>query len=104
MLARSTMVAPQDLHTSQPNICSAIGQLEIEVGFRLFVRCSGRLKPTPEAETFFQSVQLWFLGMDALTDSAKKIREIGTGSFCAGIDHSADLPERWRTVFKQRLP
>lgn len=84
MLTRSMTVAANELHTSQPNVSRAIGQLEDAVGFRLFVRISGRLTPTPEAEAFFQSVQRWFLGMEALTDSAKQIREVGTGTLRIG--------------------
>ncbi len=106
MLTRSMTVAGQELHTSQPNISRAIGQLEAEVGFRLFVRLGGRLTPTPEAEAFFQSVQRWFLGMEALTDSAKQIREIGTGTLRIGAVASlamSVMPEAMR-AFRSQYP
>ena len=84
MLTRSMTLAAHELHTSQSNVSRAVGQLEAAVGFRLFVRLGGRLAPTPEAEAFFQAVQRWFLGMEALADSAKQIREVGTGTLRIG--------------------
>lgn len=106
MLTRSMTVAADALHTSQPNVSRAIGQLESEVGFRLFVRRAGRLTPTPEAEAFFQSVQRWFLGMDALTDSAKQIREIGTGTLRVGAVASLAMSVMPEVVqaFRSRYP
>src|SRR6187399_2501271 len=84
MLTRSMTLAGQELHTSQSNVSRAIGQLEKEVGFGLFVRLGGRLAPTPEGEAFYESVQRWFSGMEALSDSAKQIREIGPGTLRIG--------------------
>ena len=106
MLTRSMTVAAHELHTSQSNVSRAIGQLEAAVGFRLFVRLGGRLAPTPEAEAFFQSVQRWFLGMEALTDSAKQIREAGTGTLRIGAVASlamSVMPEVMR-AFRRRYP
>lgn len=106
MLTRSMTVAAHELHTSQPNVSRAIGQLEEAVGFRLFVRLGGRLTPTPEAEAFFQSVQRWFLGMEALTDSAKQIREVGTGTLRIGAVASlamSVMPEVMQ-AFRRRYP
>ena len=106
MLTRSMTVAARDLHTSQPNVSRAVGQLEDIVGFRLFVRLGGRLTPTPEAEAFFQSVQRWFLGMEALADSAKQIREVGSGTLRIGAVASlamSVMPEVMR-MFRRRYP
>lgn len=106
MLTRSMTLAASELHTSQPNVSRAIGQLEAAVGFLLFVRRAGRLTPTPEAEAFFQSVQRWFLGMDALTDAAKQIREIGSGTLRVGAVASlamSVLPQVVQT-FRRRYP
>lgn len=106
MLTRSMTVAAHDLHTSQPNVSRAIGQLEDIVGFRLFVRLGGRLMPTPEAEAFFQSVQRCFLGMEALADSAKQIREVGSGTLRIGAVPSlamSVMPELMR-AFRRRYP
>jgi len=106
MLTRSMTVAAHDLHTSQPNVSRAIGQLEEMVGFPLFVRLGGRLTPTPEAEAFFQSVQRWFLGMEALADSAKQIREVGSGTLRIGAVASlamSVMPEAMH-AFRLRYP
>nr|WP_246160639.1 LysR family transcriptional regulator [Aureimonas fodinaquatilis] len=37
------------LHVSQPAVSKAMAQLQEEVGFQLFVRLNGRLKPSPDA-------------------------------------------------------
>lgn len=106
MLTRSMTLAADELHTSQSNVSRAIGQLESAVGFRLFVRLGGRLAPTPEGEAFFQAVQRWFLGMEALTDSAKQIREIGSGTLRIGAVASlamSVMPEVMR-AFRRRYP
>lgn len=106
MLTRSMTLAGQELHTSQSNVSRAIGQLEKEVGFGLFVRLGGRLAPTPEGEAFYESVQRWFSGMEALSDSAKQIREIGPGTLRIGAVASlamSVMPEVMQ-AFRRRFP
>ena len=106
MLTRSMTLAGQELHTSQSNVSRAIGQLEKEVGFGLFVRLGGRLAPTPEGEAFYESVQRWFSGMEALSDSAKQIREIGPGTLRIGAVASlamSVIPEVMQ-AFRRRFP
>ena len=84
MLTRSMTLAASQLHTSQPNVSRVIGQLEAEVGFRLFERRNNGLLPTPEAEAFQQAVQRIFLGVGELADTARQIREIGAGTLRIG--------------------
>jgi DNA-binding transcriptional LysR family regulator len=84
MLTRSMTVAATQLHTSQPNVSRIIGQLEGEVGFRLFERRSNGLLPTPEAEAFHQAVQRLYMGMGELADTARQIRDIGAGTLRIG--------------------
>ncbi|MGO4328735.1 LysR family transcriptional regulator [Cupriavidus sp. 2TAF22] len=84
MLSRSMTVTAAQLHTSQPNISRVIGQLEREVGFRLFARIGGRLTPTTEAEALFKDVERSFAGLDSLRASARAIRELGVGTLRIG--------------------
>ena len=79
MLTRSMTLAAKELHTTQPNISRFIAQLEAETGLHLFERKAGRLTPTAEGEAFYQEVQRSFLGMDALEDSVRLIRQLGRG-------------------------
>lgn len=106
MLTRSMTLAAEELHTSQPNVSRVIGQLETATGFRLFERRAGRLMPTPEAEAFYQEVQRSFLGMDALADAARLIRQVGPGTLRIGAVPSiamSVMPQVIRT-FRQRYP
>ncbi|MCD9120890.1 LysR family transcriptional regulator [Cupriavidus sp. UGS-1] len=84
MLSRSMTVAAEQLHTSQPNVSRVIAQLEREAGFRLFERIAGRLVPTGEGEALFRDVERAFVGLDTLRDSARSIRQVGTGTLRIG--------------------
>ncbi|GAA6120401.1 LysR family transcriptional regulator [Acidovorax sp. FG27] len=106
MLTGSMTLAARELHTTQPNISRFIAQLEAEAGFRLFERKAGRLHPTAEGEAFYQEVQRSFLGMDALEDSVRMIRRLGTGTLRVGAVPSiamSVMPEVIK-MFRQRYP
>ncbi|WP_373980404.1 LysR family transcriptional regulator [Achromobacter sp. JD417] len=106
MLTRSMTLAAGELHTSQSNISRVIGQLETATGFRLFERRPGGLIPTPEAEAFYREVQRAFLGMDALADAARLIRQVGPGTLRIGAVPSiamSVMPEVMRK-FRQHYP
>ena len=53
MRAGSVTGAARMLNTSQPALSQILRHLEDELGFLLFVREKGRLKPTPEALELF---------------------------------------------------
>lgn len=106
MLTRSMTLAAEQLHTSQPNVSRVIGQLEASLGFRLFERRAGHLIPTPEADAFYLEVQRSFLGMDALADVARLIRQVGPGTLrIAAVPSIAMtvMPKVMRT-FRERFP
>lgn len=98
MLSRSMTMAATQLHTSQPNISRVIAQLEREAGFRLFERIGGRLVPTPEGEALFRDVERAFVGLDALRDSARAIRQLGAGGLRIGA-----VPSIAMTVLPQAI-
>ena len=106
MLTRSMTLAADELHTSQPNVSRVIGQLEAATGFRLFERRAGRLIPTPEAEAFYLEVQRSFLGMDALGDAARLIRQVGPGTLRIGAVPSIAMSVMPKVMhaFRQRYP
>ncbi len=51
MQTGSTQGAAQLLHTTQPSVSKALGALERQLGFSLFLRTGSRLKPTADAYT-----------------------------------------------------
>lgn len=106
MLTRSMTLAAKELHTTQPNISRFIAQLEGETGLHLFERKSGRLTPTAEGEAFYQEVQRSFLGMDALEESVRLIRQLGTGTLRIGAVPSIAMSVMPKVIqaFRKRYP
>lgn len=70
------------LHTSQPSISRAVARLELVVGFPLFERKSGRLKPTRRAQMLFSDVQQSFVGLSSIAARAEVLRTVGAGQVC----------------------
>lgn len=106
MLTRSMTLAASQLHTSQPNVTRVISQLEKEVGFALFERVGGRIFPTAEAEALLGEVERAFVGLDSLAESARSIRQSGTGNLRVGAVTSiamSIIPEAMR-LFTERYP
>lgn len=88
MKSGSITQAAQTMHLSQPAVSKLIADLEHTIGFKLFVRTKGSaLTVTPEAEFFFHEVERSFIGVDALQQAARDIRNLSTGNL-----HIAALP------------
>ncbi len=88
MKSGSITHAAQTMHLSQPAVSKLIADLEHAIGFKLFVRTKGSaLTITPEAEFFFHEVERSFIGIDALKQAARDIRNLSTGNL-----HIASLP------------
>jgi len=79
MRSGSMTAAATELYTSQPNVSRLIAQLEYSTGLTLFTRTAGRLHPTEEALAFVREVERAFVGLDALKDAARNIRQFGKG-------------------------
>lgn len=68
------------LGISQPAVSRALADLEGALGFLLFERVRGQLRPTPEGKAFFFDVETSFIGLDRLRMSAARIRDFGSGT------------------------
>lgn len=79
MRSGSMTAAAAELYTSQPNVSRLIGQLETSTGLVLFTRSAGRLAPTEEGLAFLREVDRAFVGLGALKDAARNIRQFGKG-------------------------
>jgi DNA-binding transcriptional LysR family regulator len=75
----SMTAAAAELYTSQPNVSRLIAQLEASTGLALFTRTAGRLTPTEEGLAFQREVDRAFVGLGALKDAARNIRQFGGG-------------------------
>lgn len=77
---RSVTQAATILRVTQPAVSAQIARLEAQVGFDLFERTGGRLKPTPEGRQFYAEA-MHALGMiDRLEQVSSGIRNGRAGS------------------------
>ena len=79
MISGSMVGAAKMLYISQPAVTRLIKDLECTCGFALFERRSSRLFPTPQAQSFYQEVKRYFMGLDQLEHSINQIKTLKTG-------------------------
>ncbi|MGI9383603.1 MAG: LysR family transcriptional regulator [Methyloligellaceae bacterium] len=80
MQAGSTKNAAHLLLISQPAVSNMIRQFEDQLGFPLFERKGGRLRPTPEAETLYANSDTLFTHFDAVRNLAEDLRDTQAGT------------------------
>jgi DNA-binding transcriptional LysR family regulator len=62
------------LGISQPAVSNMLAGLEHELGFALFERVNGRLRPTPEAQYLYEDVVRTLGSLERTTETARAIR------------------------------
>ena len=72
---RSVTAAAGAMGVTQPAVSTQIARLEETVGFALFERSGGRLKPTPEGLLFYAEATRVLGEVDRLETAAAQIRE-----------------------------
>jgi DNA-binding transcriptional LysR family regulator len=65
--------------SSQPTLSRELARLEQVLGFSLFDRISGRLRPTARAMALMQEVERSFVGIDRIAATAQSLRTQTTG-------------------------
>ena len=81
LILRQTVTrAAQMLNVSQPAVTRLIKSLEENLGFALFERANGRLRPTPEGLALYDEVERSFAGMDRIAQIAEQIKSLRRGS------------------------
>lgn len=73
--------------SSQPTLSRELARLESVLGFDLFDRVRGRLRPTMRALALMQEVERSFVGLDQIAARAQELRTLSTGRL-----HLACLP------------
>jgi len=68
------------LGISQPAVSNMVAGLEHELGFALFERVNGRLRPTPEAAALYEDVARTLGSLDRTRQTAQAIRDRTRGS------------------------
>ena len=80
MTTGSVTSAAEMLFTSQPTISRELGQLEYLLGFPLFDRVRGRLRPTARALTLYDDVQRSYIGLDRILATAANLKACEQGA------------------------
>ncbi len=65
--------------SSQPTLSRELARLEYVLGFALFDRVRGRLRPTARALALMQEVERSFVGLEQISARAQELRTLTTG-------------------------
>lgn len=79
VLSQTVTQAAKMLFISQPAVTRLINDLEEDVGFALFDRVRGRLRPTAEGVTLFEEVERSLIGVERIAKTAQQIKAAQTG-------------------------
>ncbi|SFD55416.1 DNA-binding transcriptional regulator, LysR family [Roseivivax sediminis] len=74
MRAGTVTGAARLLNTSQPALSQILAHAEDELGFALFERVKGRLRPTPEAVELYPEAERLFAGLEGLRRKTDDLR------------------------------
>ncbi|MFJ4288541.1 LysR substrate-binding domain-containing protein [Cupriavidus sp. NPDC089707] len=91
MLTGTTTAAAAMLHTTQPSVSRLLSQMQAAAELKLFDIDKGRLRPTQEARTLFESVQNHFQGLARIEQDVAALRKSGTGMLRVGCTPSLGL-------------
>jgi DNA-binding transcriptional LysR family regulator len=88
---RSVTAAATAMGVTQPAVSTQIARLEEAVGFSLFERAGGRLKPTPEGMLFYAEASRVLGEVDRLQAATAQIREGQSGRLVIASHPSAAI-------------
>ena len=79
MLHGNLSRAADATNSSQPTLSRELARLEYVLGFALFDRVRGRLRPTARALALMQEVERSFIGLEQIAARAQELRTLLTG-------------------------
>ena len=91
MLSGTTTAAAVMLHTTQPSVSRVLAQMQTGTDLKLFDMEKGRLRPTPEAQRLFETVQGHFQGLARIGQEVHLLRRSGTGLLRLGCTPTLGL-------------
>jgi DNA-binding transcriptional LysR family regulator len=106
MLQGNLSRAADATHSSQPTLSRELARLEQLLGYPLFDRISGRLRPTARALALMQEVERSFVGLEHIANRAHELRTLTSGRLqlaCLPALAHALLPQAL-VRFQQTLP
>jgi len=88
MQTGSTRAAAEALRISQPAVSNIVRQFESQLGFSLFHRVGGRLRPTREAHSLFEGSENVFSSFDSVQTLAEDLRRGWAGTLKLAVSPS----------------
>lgn len=85
MITGSMTEAARILSVTQPAVSKIISQLEEEIGFPVFIRKQGRLKPNDNAFMLYAEVEKSFSGLEQIARVAKRIQDQSGGNLRVAV-------------------
>lgn len=79
MLQGNLSRAADTTHSSQPTLSRELARLEQVLGYALFDRIGGRLRPTARALALMQEVERSFVGLEHIASRAQELRTLTSG-------------------------
>ncbi len=107
MLTGSVSGAARLTNVTQPAVSKALAHAEIQLGFALFQRVSGRLEPTEEAQTLYPHIERLFAQLDEVQRLAVNLRA-GSGKnklhIMSVLSLSQEVLPRALRLFRDKYP
>lgn len=75
----SASAAAKLLRMSQPAVSRQLSQMERELGIELFIRGSGKLRPTPDAEALYDEAAFAFASIERVLNVARRMKGRDSG-------------------------
>ena len=106
MIAGSVTRAAELLNSSQPTVSRELARMEQGIGFALFERVHGRLRPTMPALALYDEIRQSYAGLERVASAAARLREFRGGQLSVialpAFSHSI-LPDAFQR-FHDRHP
>ena len=107
MLTGSVSAAARMINVTQPAVSRTLQHAEIQLGFPLFQRVGGRLRPTEEAQTLYPHIERLFAQLDEvqrLSASLKAGRGKGELRVLTVLALSYEVFPRAMRLFREKHP
>lgn len=107
MLTGSVSAAARMINVTQPAVSRTLQHAEIQLGFQLFQRVGGRLRPTAEAQTLYPHIERLFAQLDEvqrLSASLKAGRGKGELRVLTVLALSYEVFPRAMRLFREKHP
>ncbi|MEK9776141.1 MAG: LysR substrate-binding domain-containing protein [Quisquiliibacterium sp.] len=107
MLTGSVTAAARMINVTQPAVSRTLKHAELRLGFPLFHRVGGRLRPTAEAQALYPRVESLFVQLDEIQRLASGLRSgEGEGQLrvLTVLALSYDVMPRAMVLFRERHP